>query len=140
MTKSTNRRLLQIAVSLAALNATVGGGLYVLLGLKGLSLTGVSLSIDQTNASWRAIDFLFRAMAGIWLVLGLMFAYLVPSIEKHTAWFRFACAAIFAMGIGRLFSISTLGAGSNPVFAMVLEFVIPPLLILWQTRVAKAQY
>jgi len=137
MTKLTNRRLLQIAISLAALNAILGGGFYVLLGLKGLSLTGTSLSIDQTGASWRAIDYLFRAMAGIWLVLGLMFAYMVPSIEKHTAWFRFACLAIFAMGTGRLLSISSLGSGSNPVFAMVLEFVLPPLLVLWQARVAK---
>ena len=133
-----SRRLLQIAVSVAALNAILGGGVYLLFGLGGLSLTGSNLSIDQTNPSWSTIDYLLRAMAGIWLALGLMFAYIVPSIERYTAWFRFCCLAIFAMGVGRLFSISALGAGSNPVFAMVLELLLPPLLVFWQSRVANA--
>ena len=134
-----SRRLLQIAVSLAALNAILGGGIFLLWGLDGLRLTGSRLSIDPTNPSWSTIDYLFRAIAGIWLVLGLMFAYVVPAVEKETAWFRFCCLAIFAMGVGRLFSVVRLGAGSNPVFAMVLEFVFPPLLVFWQSRVASAQ-
>ena len=65
-----------------------------------------------------------------------MFAYIVPAVEKHTTWFRFCCLAIVAMGVGRLLSILTLGAGSNPVIARVLEFVFPPVLVLWQSRVA----
>jgi hypothetical protein len=134
---SMNRRLLQIAVSVASLNAILGGGMYLLFGLDGLRLTGARLSIDPTNPSWRAIDYLFRAMAGIWLVLGLMFAYIVPSVERQTVWFRFCCLAILAMGVGRLFSIVALGAGANPVFAMILEFVFPPLLVFWQSRVAR---
>jgi Domain of unknown function (DUF4345) len=122
---------------MAAVNAILGGGVYLLFGLDGLSLTGSGLSIDRLNRSWTTIDYPFRAMAGIWFALGLMFAYIVPSIERHTAWFRFCCLAIFAMGVGRLFSIIRLGAGSNPVFAIGLEFVFPPLLVLWQSRVAK---
>ena len=133
-----NRRILQVAVSLAALNAILGGAIYLAFGLNGLTLTGSRLSIDPTNPSWSAIDYLFRAISGIWLVLGLMFAYIVPAIERQTAWFRFCCLAIFAMGAGRLFSIFALGAGSNPVFAMVLEFLFPPLLVFWQSRVARA--
>lgn len=133
-----SRRLLQIAVALAAVNATLAGSIYVLFGLDGLSLTGASLSIDSSNPSWSTIDYLFRAVAGIWLVLGLMFAYLVPAIERHTAWFRFCCLAIFTMGVGRLCSVLAWGPGANPIFAMILEFVFPPLLILWQSRVAQA--
>ena len=133
-----NRRLLQVVVSVVALNAILAGGIYLLRGLDGLSLTGSKLSIDRTNPSWSTIDYLLRAMAGIWITLGLMFAYLVRSIERHTAWFRFCCLAVFSMGLGRLCSIWALGSHSNPVFAVVLELVIPPLLILWQSRVAQA--
>jgi hypothetical protein len=131
-----SRRLLQIAVSLAAVNAILGGGIYLFLGLDGLRFTGSRLSIDSANPSWGAVDYLFRAIAGIWFVLGLMFAYIVPSVEKHKVWFRFCCLAIVAMGVGRLFSVVAWGAGSNPVLAMVLEFVLPPLLVFWQSRVA----
>ena len=134
-----SRRLLQIAVSLAALNAIVGGGVYLLFGLDGFAFMGSRLSINRTNPSWSTIDYFFRAIAGIWLGLGLMFAYIVPSIERQTAWFRFCCLAVFLMGIGRFFSIFTLGPGSNPVFAMVLEFVFPPLLVFWQWRVVCGQ-
>lgn len=133
-----SRRLLQIAASVAAVNAIVGGGIYLLLGLDGLRFTGSRLSIDSTNPSWGTIDYLFRAIAGIWFVLGLMFAYIVPSVEKHTAWFRFCCLAIVAMGVGRLLSVAAWGVGSNPALAMILEFALPPLLVFWQMRVADA--
>jgi hypothetical protein len=135
---SMSRRLLQIAVSIAAINAVLAGGIYILLGLEGINLTGGNLSIDGKDPAWATVDCLFRAIAGIWLVLGLMFAYLVPTIERQTAWFRFCCLAIFAMGIGRLCSILAWGTGSNPIFAMVLELAFPPLLIFWQSRIAQA--
>ena len=137
MSNSLSRRILQVFVSISALNALVGGGVYLLLGLRGFSLTGVKLSIDPADPSWSSVDYLFRAISGIWFALGLMFAYLVPSIEKHTAWFRFACLAVFLMGLGRLLSVLSLGAESNPLFAMGLELILPPLLVLWQSRVAR---
>lgn len=132
-----SRRLLQIMVGLAAINAIVGGGLYLVLGLQGLSATGAELALDPKDPAWLTIDFLLRALAGIWFVLGLMFAYMVPSIEKHSAWFRFCCLAIFAMGVGRLLSVSSIGAGSNPVFAIALEFALPPVLVVWQHRISR---
>jgi hypothetical protein len=132
-----SRRLLQVVVSISALNAILGGGAYLVLGVKGLSLMGVNVSIDPGAPPWISVDYVFRALAGIWFSLGLMLAYLVPSIEKHTVWFRFACLAVFMMGVGRLLSVATLGAGSNALIAMALEFVLPPLLVVWQSRVAR---
>ena len=135
MSHTWSRRLLQVFVAMSALNAIVGGGLYLISGVKGLVLTGSKVSFDPGTLV--AVDYLFRAIAGIWFTLGLMFAYLVPMIEKHTVWFRFACLAIFMMGVGRLLSVTMLGAGTNPLFAMILELVFPPLLIWWQARVAR---
>jgi len=137
MKKSLSHRLLQVAVSIMALNAILGGGLYLLSGLKGVAFVGIHLSFDDTHPSWSAVDYIFRALAGIWFALGFMFAYMVPEIQKHTIWFRFACLAIFLMGVGRLLSVLNFGPGTSPIFAMVLEFVFPPLLALWQSRVAK---
>ena len=135
MSHTWGRRLLQVFVALSALNAIVGGGLYLISGVKGMALTGSKVSLEPGTLV--AVDYLFRAIAGIWFTLGLMFAYLVPMIEKHTVWFRFTCLAIFMMGVGRLLSVTMLGAGTNPLFAMILELVFPPLLIWWQARVAR---
>lgn len=80
-----SRRVLQVIVSILALNALAVGGLYLLTGLKGIALTGVKISIDPSVSSWNSVDYLFRALAGIWFTLGLMFVYPVPSIERQTA-------------------------------------------------------
>ncbi|MBI2421475.1 MAG: DUF4345 domain-containing protein [Candidatus Hydrogenedentes bacterium] len=136
--KSTwNRRLLQIGVALAALDALAGGSIYLATGLHGLRLTGSPVAPDPSDPAWAAVDYLFRALAGIWFSLGLMFAWMIPAIERHTAWFRLAYGAVFAMGLGRLFSVAAYGTGANPLIALILELIIPPLLILWQTKVAR---
>jgi hypothetical protein len=134
-----SRRLLQVAVCLSAANALLGGGLYLWRGVQGLSVfTPTPLAVDPTDSIWSTVDFMFRALAGIWFVLGLMFAYLVPSIEKHSAWFAFACLAVFAMGVGRgLSAMAFVEAPANSIGAMIGELVVPPLLIFWQRHVAR---
>jgi len=134
-----SRRLLQRAVALSSVNALLGGALYLTRGVAGLSLfTPAPLPIDATDPTWAVVDYMFRALAGIWFALGLMLAYVVPSIEKHSAWFSLLCVAIFGMGVGRLFSLAhfPLAPGSS-VGALVGELVLPTILVLWQRRVAK---
>jgi hypothetical protein len=82
---------------------------------------------------------MFRALAGIWFVLGLMLAYVIPSIEKRSAWFALICLAIFGMGVGRFLSFVHFSpAPGNSLGAMVAELVLPPILVLWQRSVARA--
>ena len=135
-----SRRLLQIAVSISAVQALLGGGFYLALGVAGLSVFAPTpLSIDASDPSWSAVDYMYRALAGVWFALGLMFAYMVPTIEKHGAWFALACVAILGMGVGRLLSSMAFEpAPANSLGAMVAEFVLPPILIVWQRRVASA--
>jgi hypothetical protein len=135
-----SRRLLQIAVSISALQAVLGGGFNLVVGVAALSYFAPSpLPVDTSDPVWSSVDYMYRALAGIWLSLGLMFAYMVPAIEKHGAWFFLACLGIFGMGIGRLASSMVfVPAPANSFEAMIAEFVIPPLLILWQRRVARA--
>jgi hypothetical protein len=134
-----SRRLLQVAVAVSSVNALLGGALYLTRGVAGLSLfTPVPLPIDATDPTWAVVDYMFRALAGIWFAVGLMLAFVVPSIEKHSAWFALLCIATFGMGVGRLFSIAHFPlASGNSIGAMVTELVLPPILVLWQRRVAK---
>ena len=131
------RRVLQIVIALLSINAIIGGGLYLVQGLQALVITGSQLTIDPTDADWRIIDYFVRALAGIWFTVGIMFMYMIPKIEIHTIWFRFACLAILFMGIGRLMSVISLGIGNNPLVALYLEVSLPLLLVWWQSVVAK---
>jgi hypothetical protein len=74
------RRLRQIAVSLSAVQAMIGGGLYLWFAGAGLSITGAPLSVDGTNAAWAVVDYMYRALAGIWFTLGIMRAFIIPSM------------------------------------------------------------
>ncbi len=134
-----SRRGLQVLVGISALQSILGGGLYLWLGVAGLSVGGVApLEFDASDPAWSRVDYMFRAIAGIWLALGLMFAYMIRTIEKHTAWFTLACSGIFAMGVGRyLSSISFPAAPENSRGAMIAELMIPPIYVLWQRRVAR---
>ena len=136
-----SRRFLQLAVSISAVHAVLGGGFYLILGVAGLSVFSPSpLPIDTGDPTWSTVDYMYRALAGIWLALGLMFAYMVPTIEKHGAWFVLACVAILGMGVGRFLSFMAFEpAPANSIGAMVAEFVTPPVLVFWQRRVARAQ-
>ena len=133
------RRILQVSVALFAINASVGGGLYLILGLQAFLLTGGELIIDSTTSDWQVLDYFIRALAAIWLTLGLMFAYMIPHIEKHTVWFRFCCSAVFLMGIGRLLSINAFGLGNNPQIAIYLEISLP-LLLVWGQYIVERQF
>jgi hypothetical protein len=135
-----SRRFLQGAVVISSLQALVGGGLYLWRGVAGLSLfTPLPLPVEPTDPTWAVVDYMFRALAGIWFVLGLMMAYVVPSIEKRSAWFAFICLAIFGMGVGRFLSfVHFRPAPGNSFGAMVAELLLSPILVLWQRSVARA--
>lgn len=93
----------------------------------------------QENGIWAVVDYMFRALAGIWFALGLMLACILRSIERHSAWFALICLAIFGMGVGRwLSSMHLVSAPGNSLGAMVAELVLPPVLVLWQLSVARA--
>jgi hypothetical protein len=140
MSASLNRRLLQVVAGLSAIHFLTAGGFYLWRGVGGLSrFTPAPLPIDTNDPMWANIDYMYRALAGIWFALGVMLAYIVPSIERKSAWFALIFLAVFAMGVGRLLSFLTFGsAPGNSTGAMIAEFVLPPVYVLWQRRVAKA--
>ena len=65
------------------------------------------------------VDSMYRALAGVWFAL--------------------ACAAMFAMGLGRLFSlVASTPAAGNSTGAMIAELLLPLLLVFWKRRMATA--
>jgi hypothetical protein len=132
--------LLQVATAVSAADALGGGALYLTRGVAGLSVfTPAPLPIDSLDPAWAAVDYVFRALAGIWLALGLMFVYVIPAIERRTAWFFFLQLAVFAMGVGRAVSALQIPlAPGSSLGAMIGELALPPLLVLWQRSVARA--
>jgi len=139
MNAGRERRLLQLAAGLSAFHFVTGGGFYLWRGIAGLSLfTPSPLPIDAADPMWANIDYMVRALAGIWFALGVMLAFVIPSIERQSAWFALIFFAVFAMGVGRLLSWLAFGpAPGNSAGAMIAEFVLPPVYVLWQRRVAK---
>jgi hypothetical protein len=137
---SLSRRLLQVATGFSAVQALIGGALYLWLGLSAIEMvTGVALEVDTADSSWARVDYMLRALAGIWFVLGLMIAALPPRIELHSLAFAFCFTAILAMGVGRMLSGIEYGPNAhNSRAAMVAELLLPPILVLWQRGVARA--
>jgi hypothetical protein len=140
MSASLSRRLLQVAAGLSAIHFLTGGGFYLWRGVGGLSLfTPSPLPIDAANPMWANIDYMLRALAGIWFALGVMLAYIIPSIERQSAWFALIFLAVFAMGAGRFLSFLVFGpAPGNSTGAMISEFVLPVVYVVWQRHVARS--
>lgn len=140
MSANVKLRIFQVVVALQAFHFATGGGYYLVRGVAGLSIfTPTPLPVDPSDPMWANIDYMYRALAGIWCALGAMVAYLVPTIERRGAWFALIQLCVFAMGIGRLLSLLSFGpTPGNSTGAMVAEFVLPPLYVFWQQRVAKA--
>jgi len=136
---SLHRRLLQIAAVLSAVHFVTGGAFYLWRGVAGLSLfTPSPLPVEAGDPMWANLDYMFRAFAGIWCALGVMLFYIVPSIERQSAWFALIFLAVFAIRVGRLLSYLSFGpAEGNSVGAMIGELVMPPVYVLWQRWVAR---
>jgi hypothetical protein len=121
------RRYLQRTVGLLALIPASAGLFGVLFGP---ALTG-----DQVSVS---ADSHFRQMSGLLLGVGLGFLSTVPGIEEKTGRFRLLATLVVIGGLGRLTGLLLTGVPSLYMLSsLVLELVVTPVLVLWQTRVAN---
>jgi hypothetical protein len=122
------RRALQVAVALASLVPISAGAAGVVLGA---AMVGVD------NAATGAEGH-FRYLSGLLLGIGIAFLASVPSIERHAARFRLLGLLVVIGGFARLLSLYWRGDPSAPtLFALVMELVVTPTLVLWQGRIAS---
>lgn len=131
LTPKSERWLLQMAVAIASLSPLV-------FGLKGV-IEGPAM-LAGVDPGQSAPDLLshYRYLSGLFVGLGLALLSCVPNIEVRTARFRWVAGAIVCGGLARLLGMALGDAPSTAhQVALGAELVLMPLLVLWQTRVAR---
>jgi len=124
----SERNLLQATVTVACLVPILAGLDGVLRGPAMFGLAAVPRDLDSH----------FRYLSGIFLMLGLAFASTIPEIERRGSRFRLLGAMVIMGGLARALSWSMVGApGLGHRLGLVMELVVVPLLMLWQTRMAR---
>jgi hypothetical protein len=130
MTRTTERRLLQIAVALASLVPLSMGTLSVLRSADVLRGVSQPLPID--------LDSHFRYLSGLLLGIGIAFVASIPAIERRGTLFRTLGFVILIGGLARLVSLLQAGVpGPGHQFGLVMELIVVPLIVLWQARVER---
>ena len=122
------RMSLQAVVAIASLVPIIIGGQGVVRGAAMFRFVAAPASLDSH----------FRYLSGIFLMLGLAFASTIPAIERQGSRFRLLGAMVVTGGLARALSWVAVGPpGPGHRFGLVMELVVVPLLMLWQTRVAR---
>ena len=126
------RRSLRLTILVLAAIAVTTGTISALFG------TDVIAGGDATSKS---VESELRFYAVWYLGAGVFLASLAPRIEQRGAALRGVCLVLFLGGIGRVLAIA--GSGwPHPLYVglMALELLLPPVLVLWQARVARASH
>ncbi len=121
------RRLLQIAVALAACVPVIAGGYGMWKGTGFLDL-GTNVSADSH----------IRYLSGLLFGIGIAFWAAIPRIETHRARFSLLTAIVFVGGLARLYSLAIHGVPEGGMlFGLAMELVVTPTIWAWQRRVAR---
>lgn len=127
MTAAAERRLLQLAILLASAIPILFGALGVLRGARWMLHATPPADLDSH----------FRYLSGLFLMLGVAFLFAAARIEARTRLFRLLGAMVIVGGLARALSLAEVGPpAAGHRLGLVMELVIVPLLLLWQTRVA----
>lgn len=77
-------------------------------------------------------------LSGLLLAIGLIFLASVPRIENHRDRFLLLGVIVFIGGLARLYEGLLTGFGTWPMqAALVMELVVTPLIVYWQSRIAR---
>lgn len=128
----------KISVVIFALIPLLTGIGDVLLGVSAWKGLGVNLSDRGFLDS--VLDSQVRFMATIWFGYGVLLCACLRDLDRYANILRGALAFAFIGGIARVISIVHVGmpnteVGSNfLIFAIVIEFVAIPALLIWQHK------
>lgn len=117
---------LQILLGLCALLALLIGG--------GPLLRGAPLPPEISDGPG-ALDLraTLHFIAGVWLGVGAVLAWVAPRPEERGAPLRVACLVVFLGGVGRLVSIQRFGPGGDAApLVTAAELLLPLGLAVWQ--------
>jgi uncharacterized membrane protein YfcA len=123
------RRLFQITVLVATIVPIAAGGRGVLIG---------PAMIHGALPAPPDLDSHFRYLSGLLLGIGLAFAWAVPRVDRRAGVFRVLGLIVIVGGLGRLLgAIEQDAPGTAHRFALVMELVVVPALLLWLGRLER---
>ena len=122
MTLSLERRLLQLAILLAACVPLAAG--------LGAVITGAP-------AGTASHDSHYRYLSGLLFGVGLLFWSAVPAVERRTGLFRALTFVVVVGGLARVYGLLVRGDPGEMRWALVMELAVTPMLCLWQGRLVR---
>lgn len=136
---TAERRVFQLLVAILAFICFVPGGISAFGGLNASAgVSGMEMIFDQDSLLRGFADNQYRFGYGVFFTQGLVLAFFLTNIEKHTNLFRFALLALFIGGIARVTNIMEFGIVSDKIVPpTIIELALVPLLIVWHLRVAR---
>ncbi len=132
------KRILQVILAVIGLIAVITGALGVAAGITTNLGDFYAISVSPSIEGNIILDSNLRYFSGVWLGLGLILFWVIPSIERQKLVFRLLAGMIFIGGVGRVVSMLSFGTPS-PLFVVfsLLELFFP-LLIIWQNKLSQA--
>ena len=128
------KNVLRSILAVIGLVAVITGALGVQAGVMD-EFYGISVSQHPGHI---ILDSNLRYFSGLWLGLGLIMFWMIPSIETHKILFRLMAGMIFIGGVGRVISMFAIGLPSIPfVIFTGLELAFPLLIILQKRIIVK---
>ena len=122
------KRGLQIFLAIFSLAPLYFGVTGVLFGAAGLM---------PAEAVTPGMDSQFRYLSGLYIGFAALIWWAIPNIDRLVWPFRLMTLAVFLGGLSRLYSYVSVGAPAPEMVAGIgLELALP-LIIIWQTAVAR---
>ena len=129
LSPQAERRLFQITVLLASIVPIAAGGRGALIG---------SAMIHGASSAPPDLDSHFRYLSGLLLGIGLAFVWAVLRLEQRVGLLLALGLVVMVGGLSRAFGAFEQGApGTAHRFALVMELVVVPALLLWLGRLER---
>lgn len=129
MTPFAEKRLLQAAIIL--------GGAFSLFVALASAFNGVAF-LTRDAAIDVNLDSHFRYLSGIFLGALIAMYSCVPDVERTGPRLRMIGGLIICGGLARLLGVVAFGLpGIGHRYGLAMELVVTPLILLWQTRIAR---
>ncbi|PCJ71962.1 MAG: hypothetical protein COA62_05245 [Rhodobiaceae bacterium] len=136
-----SKTILRALLLLFGVIALITGGASAFGGTVGdLQLAGLISPLVLSTVEGAVVDNNFRFFGGVWMGVGFMLLYSVVRWEDNVVPIRFAALAIFIGGLGRMMPWLSGDLVPEMMYPpIVLEIVVMPLLVFWDSRIRAKQ-